>query len=257
MGALRRLDHCWRVAATGFSFAVFGFCSLFVGLTVLPLIGLAARSVERRRILVQRTIHWTMRGFVRMLRLLGIASFEVQGRERLRIPGSLIVANHPSLLDVVFLIALMPQVDCLVKDGLRRNPFLRWAVFWADYIPNGGDPETLLRDAAACLRAGRSLIVFPEGTRSVPGQPLVMRRGAARIALMASAPILPVTIVCRPPTLAKGVPWYRIPDRRPHWEIQVGEPIAPASFAGGLEAAAARRLTGRLLDHFGAAGVRH
>ena len=70
------------------------------------------------------------------MRVLGILTYRVEGAERLREPGRLIVANHPTLLDVVLLVSQMPEVDCIVKRGLWRNPFLRWPVSWAGYLPN-------------------------------------------------------------------------------------------------------------------------
>ena len=148
---------------------------------------------------------------------------------RLREPGRLIVANHPTLLDVVLLVSQMPAVDCIVKRGLWRNPFLRWPVAWAGYLPNS-EGEALIEECSATLRRGHSLLVFPEGTRTVPGKPLHMQRGAAHIALAAGCDILPVTIACDPPTLFKGNPWYRVPSRRFHLHVVVGDADRRARF---------------------------
>jgi 1-acyl-sn-glycerol-3-phosphate acyltransferase len=177
----------------------------------------------------------------------------VHGIERLRERGRLIVANHPTLIDVVMLVSLMPEVDCIVKRGLWRNPFLRWPVIWASYIPNS-EGEELIEGCAATLKRGNSLLVFPEGTRTVPGKQMRMQRGAAHIALAADAQILPVTVTCEPVTLFKGNPWYRVPERRFHMKVVVGEPVAAASFRREAEPPprAARRLTQWLLAYYGA-----
>jgi 1-acyl-sn-glycerol-3-phosphate acyltransferase len=248
-----RLDYAWRLFGTGLSFACFGLGGILLSLTLFPLIRLTSpdRDTTRRR--VQRAMHYSFRLFVLQMSLLGIMSYEVRGRERLaRGGGRLVVANHPSLIDVVLLIALMPEADCIVKKALWRNPFLRWPVAWADYIPNNDSAERLVEEAAAKLRAGRSLIVFPEGTRSVPQQALSMQRGAARIALAAGVEILPVTIVCTPQMLAKSQPWYLVPPRRGHWQLVVGEPLRPAQYApAGLpQPLAARALTQHFVDYF-------
>jgi 1-acyl-sn-glycerol-3-phosphate acyltransferase len=94
--------------------------------------------------------------------------------------------------------------------------------------------------------------VFPEGTRTVPGKPLCLQRGAAHIALAADSEILPVTITCDPPTLSKGSPWYRVPFRRFHLHAVVGAPIAARDFVRNDEphARAARRLTQWMLTQF-------
>jgi 1-acyl-sn-glycerol-3-phosphate acyltransferase len=253
MSTTRKLNHAWRVFATGLVFALFGLGALFISLTVFPVMRLVSwnRDTARRRI--QRGMQVTMWLFMETMRVLGILTYRVEGLERLQVPGKLVVANHPTLIDVVMLVSLMPAVDCIVKRGLWRNPFLRWPVLWAGYLPNS-EGEELIDACASTLRNGHSLLVFPEGTRTVPGQPLRMQRGAAHIALAADAELLPVTITCEPPTLFKGNPWWRVPARRFHLQVNVGLPVSAASFRreGEASSRAARRLTEWMLEHFDA-----
>jgi len=248
----RKLDYGWRLLGTAFSFACFGLGGVLLSVTLFPLIRLVSHDKDSTRRRIQRAMQHSFRVFLWQMTFLGVISYEVSGRERLAQRGRLIVANHPSLIDVVLLIALLPEVDCIVKQALWRNPFLRWPVAWADYIPNNSSAEEMVKSAAANLRAGRSLIVFPEGTRSVPGQPLQMQRGAARIALAAGVEILPVTILCEPSTLTKAEPWYHIPPRRAHWRLLVGKPLPAADYApaGMPEALAARHLTEHFVNYF-------
>ena len=254
MRLMEKLDQGWRLFGTCLSFACFGLGGVLLSLTLFPLLRLTSpdRDTARRR--VQRAMHYAFRLFVLEMRLLGVMDCEVEGVERLRAGGRLVVANHPSLIDVVLLIALLPEADCIVKQALWRNPFLRWPVAWADYISNDDSAE-MVEAAAARLRAGRSLIIFPEGTRSVPGRPLAMQRGAARIALAAGAEVLPVSILCNPPLLTKGVPWYRIPPVPGHWRLVVGQPLRAQDYApaGIPEPLAARRLTRHFAEYFGQA----
>jgi len=249
----RKINHAWRIAATGLVFVLFGLGALFISLTVFPLLRLVSWNPETARRRIQRAMQITMWSFMETMRVLGILTYRVEGVERLRIPGRLVVANHPTLIDVVMLVSLMPAVDCIVKRGLWRNPFLRWPVLWAGYLPNT-EGEELVDACAATLRRGHSLLVFPEGTRTVPGEPLRMQRGAAHIALAADAEVLPVTIHCDPPTLFKGNPWYRVPERRFHLQVTVGSPVAAASFRreGEATSRAARHLTDWLRGYFDA-----
>jgi len=102
----------------------------------------------------------------------------------------MIVANHPSLIDVVFLIGLMRQTNCVVKQSLFQNPFTRGPVRDAGYISNDGSADML--DAAAdALREGQTLIIFPEGTRTTPGAAPAFHRGGAAIALRGATIITP------------------------------------------------------------------
>jgi 1-acyl-sn-glycerol-3-phosphate acyltransferase len=253
----RKLNHAWRVFATGFVFVLFGLGALFISLTMFPLLRLSTWDANRARRRIQRAMQGTFQVYMEVMRVLGILTYSVEGAGRLREPGRLVVANHPTLLDVVLLVSLMPAVDCIVKRGLWRNPFLRWPVSWAGYIPNS-EGEELIERCAATLRCGHSLLVFPEGTRTVPGEPLRMQRGAAHIALAADVEILPVTITCDPATLFKGNPWYRVPARRFHLQVVVGAPVAARNFRHGDEATArsARRLNQWLLEYYGASQTR-
>ncbi len=243
-GEKQLLGRVWRVVATGFVFIVFGLGALVISATVFPLLRLSTRDPGVARLRIQRGMQLTFKSYIWLMQVLGLLSFEVHHVERLWAPGQLVIANHPTLIDVVFLVSLMPRVDCIVKEGLFHHPFLRWPVAWASYIPNTTG-EALVQDCAATLQRGNSLLVFPEGTRSVPGQPLRMQRGAAHIALAARAPILPVIITVSEPTLTKGYPWYRAPRAKPHFCIKVGEPWSPNDYnpGGQTGALAARRLT--------------
>jgi 1-acyl-sn-glycerol-3-phosphate acyltransferase len=252
----RKLNHVWRIFATGLVFVLFGLGAVLISLTVFPVMRLISWSAETARRRIQRGMQVTMWLFMETMRVLGILTYRVEGVDRLNVPGRLVVANHPTLIDVVLLVSLMPAVDCIVKRGLWRNPFLRWPVSWAGYLPNS-EGEELVDACASTLRRGHSLLVFPEGTRTVPGQPLRMQRGAAHIALAADAELLPVTITCDPPTLFKGNPWYRVPAHRFHMQVTVGAPVAATSFRreGEASSRAARRLTDWLLAHFDAGRI--
>jgi 1-acyl-sn-glycerol-3-phosphate acyltransferase len=183
---------------------------------------------------------------LRFLTVLGVVELDVdrEALARLSGAGAVIVANHPTLLDVTVLLAHIEQASCVVKLGLKRNPFLSLAIRAADYVPNK-DPEQLLRDSAAALKRGEPLIVFPEATRSVPGEPLRLQRGAATIALHSDATIEVVHFRCEPVLLAKADPWYRIPDRRPCLAARVGASVRAREFqrSGVNRNVAARHLT--------------
>lgn len=255
---MRLLDRGWRVFGTGLSFAVFGLGSLLLAITACPLIALVTRDPDLRSRRVQSVIHRGCGFFVGVMRSFGLLSCELHGREWLRAgTGRLIVANHPSLIDAVFLLAWLPQADCIVKQALTVNPFLRWIVAWAGYIGNSAPDELVVR-CADKLAAGRTLIIFPEGTRSVPGRAPVFRRGAARVALLANADVVPVQIRCEPATLTKGEKWWQVPARPPHYTFVVGAPFDAVRFlrAGEAPGAAARRLTRHLESVLVPANVR-
>ncbi len=255
--ALARLNHGWRVLATGISFAAFGVGGLLLGGLLLPLL-LLIRCPRRQRALARRLVQLSFAGHIGLMHRLGVLTYEIHGRERLQRRGLLVLANHPTLIDVVFLVSLLPNADCVVKRAVACNPFMRGPVRAAGYIAND-DGAGLVDDCIAAVRAGGTLVIFPEGTRSVPGQPSRLQRGAANIAVRGGLDITPVHITCVPATLGKGQKWYLVPSRRFHVRIEVGEDIAIAPFLAQAgtpkgEALAARHVTDHLTHYFDQAG---
>ena len=247
-------NRWWRVAATGLSFALFGIGGLLLGLVVFPLLLVAIRHQRRRAAVARTVIHHLFRAFVAMMCLLGVCRVTVLHRERLQRRGLLILASHPSLIDVVFLMSLVRDADCIVKAALARNPFTRGPVRAAGYVFNDSGPG-LIDDCVASVRSGNNLIVFPEGTRTPADVALGrLQRGAANLAVRGALPITPVRITCEPRMLGKGIKWWRVPPAAGNFVIEVGEdmPITDHLAAEGAQALAARRLNDELARRLGA-----
>lgn len=244
----RDLWH-WRLFMTALSFAFFGVGALLVGAVLLPLVRLVPASRDVRRNRARIVMSAALRLFVAFMHRGGVLTYEFHGRERLGRPGQIVVANHPTLIDVVFLLAFMPAASCVVKRGLWRNPLTRWAVTLAEFIPND-HTASMIEGASEALRARQSLILFPEGTRTRRNQPMVLHRGAANIALRAASVLTPVYIRCRPMTLTKEEPWYRIPARRPHFSLVVGEDLDLSPYRDAPLPLASRALNEALHRHF-------
>lgn len=224
---MKQLNYYWRVFATGLSFSVFGLGGVVIGGVVLPSLLVLHRDRNTRQAKAQQLIHRSFAGFVALMRRLGIMTYEIQGLEKLSASrGEIIVANHPTLVDVVMLISILSRADCIVKKSLWQNPFTRGPVQAAGYILND-DSNRLIDECVQRLQTGEaSLIIFPEGTRTVKGQRLNdFQRGAANIAVRAGASFRPVIIRCQPSTLSKNEKWYQVPSRPFHVTIDVREPL--------------------------------
>lgn len=247
---LSRINHLWRWLGTAFSFFIFGLGGIMLSLCFGPLMALLPGDPLRRQRRARTLIQYCFRGFVWMMRSLGVLTYEIRGLHKLEGKNNLILANHPSLIDVVFLIALIPDVNCIVKGGLLRNPFTRGPMRAAGYIANE-TAEGVVEAAAQSFQQGYSLIVFPEGTRTQPGMPLRFKRGAANLALLTGADVTPVVIRCQPTTLSKQDRWYQVPDRRVHFRLEVGDQIDTDGFSQlPLRSLAARSLNKRMTDYF-------
>jgi len=250
---MKRLSRWARIASTGISFAVFGIGGLVLALLCFPVVRLVAKDARDREERAQYLVHLAFRFHVRVMEALGVLELSVGDGARLReAGGQLFVANHPTLLDVVLIGSLMPQLDCLVKSGAMRNPFMRGVARAAGYVPNDLG-EAVVEAFVARLQEGRSLLLFPEGTRSMKGGELgAFHRGAAHVALRSGRPIRPLVITCIPQSLMRGQHWYDVPDRKMSFTIEVGEPIDPRKLARDDESrgVAARKLTAALRDFY-------
>ncbi|MFK2879353.1 lysophospholipid acyltransferase family protein [Rhodanobacter hydrolyticus] len=241
----RRDAWAWRLVATGASFVLFGLGGLLLRVLILPLLACLPGDVITRRRRARAAISRAFHLHVQFMYRTRVLDFEIEGAERLGRPGQLVVANHPSLIDVVFLVSQIRDANCVVKQSLFGNPCTRGPVRTAQYIGNDGSMDMLER-AADVLREGQCLIVFPEGTRTVPGRPPRFHRGAAAIALRGARTVTPVFITVDPPTLTKGTPWYHIPVCRFRARLRVGADIDPALFGTDAPAPIASR---QLNDH--------
>ncbi|MCL6414050.1 1-acyl-sn-glycerol-3-phosphate acyltransferase [Aestuariirhabdus sp. Z084] len=221
------LNWLWRLMGTAIGFSLFGIGALILALVCFPAINLFSPDDQQRKRRVKRLINITFRTFTAIVTGLRVFRVEFIGIEKLtQDRGTLIIANHPSLVDFVLLGSQVADCDCIVKQALWSNPFLKGVVRAADYLPNSTGPD-MIELCRQRLHAGERLIVFPEGTRTDPGQPVRLNRGAANIAVRTCCPVRLVHIHCVPPVFTRNTPWYRIPPRTPHFRIEVGDKINP------------------------------
>lgn len=224
---MQQLNFLWRLFGTALSFTVFGVGGLLISIFVSPLIFLMVRNPDTRQRVTRHLTGYAFSAFIGVVKGLGVLSYRVTGIEHVKTGHSqLIIANHPTLIDVIFLVSQFPMVDCVVKEAVFRNPFMRGVVAPARYI-SGGKPGKMLDTCVARLNSGSSLLLFPEGTRSVYGQALQFKLGASSIATRSKAEILPVFIQCtQPGFLAKDTPWYKIPPGKPFISIHIQPPVS-------------------------------
>jgi 1-acyl-sn-glycerol-3-phosphate acyltransferase len=244
-----RHTYVWRLLVTGSCFALFGLGGLLLGLLVFPAMLMLPGGPSRRRARTRAIVQRSFRLFVAVMSGLGGVRYDFRGAERLGRPGQLIIANHPTLVDVVFIVAFTPAPACVVKTALFANPFTRYVVRAAGYIPNAPTDEMIERSVAA-LRSGDTLVMFPEGTRTQPGRPLAFHRGAASVAVQAASVLTPIYIHVDQPLLDKTRSWYKVPPRIPQFSLRVGDDIDLGPFRTALPPRASRQLNEWLLGAY-------
>ena len=189
--------------------AMFGLCSLLWSLAA----GVLNRVLPARwrPSLGQFMVMAGCRFFIGAMELFGLFRCDLRALDALRRDGALVVAsNHPTLLDAVLVISRLPRVVCITKAGLWDNWFLGGAIRMAAYIRNDA-PVILVKRAVGELRAGRHLLIFPEGTRTRAVPVDGFRGGFALMAQKAGVPVQTVFLEPSSRYLAKGWPLFRRP----------------------------------------------
>ncbi|MGY5955003.1 1-acyl-sn-glycerol-3-phosphate acyltransferase [Kosakonia sp. BK9b] len=246
-----RINWVWRLLMTGMCFALFGIGGLLLSLVWFNLLLVAVRDRAKRRRLARRSIAASFRLFLHIAKATGALDYRIHGIDTLRNErGCLVVANHPTLIDYVLLASVMPETDCLVKSALLRNPFLGGVVKAADYLINS-QADALLPACEQRLRQGDTILIFPEGTRTQPGEKMTLQRGAANIAVRCGCDLRIVVIHCSEHLLDKHSRWYDVPPRKPLFTVEVRDRVAIKQFfdAESQEPALAARQLNRHLLH--------
>lgn len=225
---VQKLNYLWRLLFTGVAFWGLFLGGGLIAITILPLILLFP---NKNRLNVQHIIHKMFLFYIDMLQFLKLITLNITFVERLKYcSGKIVIANHPTLLDVVVLMALIPKAQCIVKHELWNHPLLGGVVRQAGYIRNDLEPELLIEMCKKSLDDGFCLIIFPEGTRTKPGNFPHFQRGFAHLATMIETTIVPVFIDCDPPTLIKGESWWKIPISKPIFHFEIAEDIDKTSY---------------------------
>lgn len=215
MHSARRLARLLLLPATGFLFVVFGLAGLLFYFPFGPWLRFRHKDPTERRQAARRLVAGWFGIFLRLCEALGTIRVVVKNPEALRSPGLLLAPNHPSLLDIVVLLSLLPNGTTVVKESLVHNSFTRAPIRNAGYLPNTLGAEAL-EHAREELASGASLVIFPEGTRTPCDLPEGtyprMHRGIAVLALETDTPLTPVRITARPRWLTKEVAWWHLPD---------------------------------------------
>lgn len=178
-----------------------------------------------------RAILWVARFWAQtnvwLLRIVCGVRLEVRGREHVPSGPLIVAAKHQSAWDTFALMTLFPHPVYVLKRELQMIPIFGWYTIKAGMIPvhrekRGSALAALTRRAAAQIRIGAQLIIFPEGTRRAPGAPPDYKPGVALMYKEFGVPCLPVA-------LNSGLFWPRRTFRRLPGTIVVEflEPIPP------------------------------
>ena len=171
---MRRFKHFIRSVLTIFLFGFFGIATLFFRYIIMPLNKNEMKNYE--------TLQKSFAFFICLLETLKILNINANNLEKIRnIKNSIIVSTHPSFIDIVILISIIPYSTCFVAERLAKNPILQGMVKLL-FILEGQPLENWLNEAEKMMDKGLNLIIFPMGIRHRQNETPKIRRGTAMLA---------------------------------------------------------------------------
>ena len=225
-------------------FIAFYLGALVLSWIVLPIVGRRGAGRAEQARLSQHVVRSSFRLFHHALVTLRLLDGDAWRAEIALPPGPcVLIANHPTLIDVTAILANLDSVACVVKSPLFRSPAIGGVLRQAWYIVGGagdpGDGARVLREAQERLARGMHVLIFPEGTRSPPGGLGKFRRGAFELACRAGVPVVPLLLHASPPFLHKDATWYALPEARVRLTLSQLPSLDPANWTGDSRAMAA------------------
>lgn len=117
---------------------------------------------------------------------------------------AIIIANHQSFIDILATVMLRPGIVILTKDWVWRSPLFGWVVRYAGFPTAVNELDENEDHIKECLDKGYSVVIFPEGTRSVDGTMKRFHKGAFYMAEKYQVDIIPVLLHGFDYTIRKG-----------------------------------------------------
>lgn len=199
------------------------FLNLIFSTIFLSLIALGISLFDREG----EGVHKIARLWARMYLFFSGIDVSIKGTENIPDLPCIFMCNHQSALDIYSLLACLPlSFRWVAKRQLFNIPFFGWAMKKAGYISldreNPREALKAIEKAAAKIREGTNIIVFPEGTRSVDGVLLPFKKGVFSLAIQAGVPVVPVGIYGTSALQPKG---SLIPVKKGVIYINIGRPV--------------------------------
>ncbi len=222
-----------RSFVTVISFFIFGVGAILLNFLVFPFI-------KDNKALCSDIIHRLWKFFVWLLVVTRMIKLDIKRLEK--IENKVIAVTHPSFLDIVVLMSLVPRSTCFVKKELAHNPILKNLIS-SIFITNEVELEELKDQSKKMLDSGFNVIIFPSGIRHRKNEYPKIKKGAALVALNAGKNIVPIRMFTSEDFLFINQPFYAAGEKTVVFEIEECEEIDIEKFSGQTEIVAKREIT--------------
>lgn len=221
----------WRGLLVLLEMILFAGGAVYIGCVLFPLLSLRYKGKERRKEFAG-IIRRSWKFFISVMENSNEINVNIDGNLS-DIRGKVVVASHPSFIDIILLIGNMPDSLCLAKKSILNNPIMR-NIVKSLYIINDIDPDEFKNSAVEALNDGYNIVIFPTGTRTLPNEEIKIHKGAAQIAIAAGVDIVPVKIETDYPFLIKNHFPLDASDKTVNYNLTVLPPIKISDFDPNL-----------------------
>ncbi|MBQ3641071.1 1-acyl-sn-glycerol-3-phosphate acyltransferase [bacterium] len=195
---MNKIKAIKKASLTLFSILLFAFGALFINFFIFPF--------QKNNFQKYKMLNKSWKFYINLISWLKIIKVNVEEIDKIQnIKNSIIVSTHPSLLDVVVIMSLIPNTTCFVAEKLARNPFYKGIVNRL-FIIEG--EENWTDKAVKKLNEGINVLIFPMGSRHKKNEHPRIHRGAASLAYMSKTDIEIINIEISNDFLQKNTPVY-------------------------------------------------
>jgi len=225
-----------------FAFCVFGLGAIVLNFLVFPVLKLLFKGQDLT-IIYSNIIQNLWLFFLNLLVFIRLIKLEIKDKKALQnIKNKVIVATHPSFIDILILVALIPRSTGFAKKELTKNFILKNLVN-SIFITNDLAPEELKSHTKKMLDMGFNVIIFPMGTRHRKDEYPKIKKGASLIALNSEKNIVPIKLNTTEDFLFLNQPFYEGGNQTVVYEIEVLSEINPQDYYNESEIIMKKNIT--------------
>ena len=214
-------------------FGIFGIGSVIVNFLLFPFI-------QNKKELCSDIIRYLWKFFIGLLVLLRLIKLDIKRLEK--IENKIIVATHPSFIDILILMSLIPKSTCFVKKELASNPILK-NIISSIFVPNDIEIEDLEEKSKRILDRGFNLIIFPTGIRHRKNEYPKIKKGAALMAVSTGKNVVPIRMFTDEDFLFINQPFYAVGGKTVTFELEMCDEIKIEDFKSESEIVTKKEIT--------------
>lgn len=218
-----------------FSFFIFGIGSLFLNLILFPIekkvLNNEIKYKEFASNIIQRLWLFFLK-FIIFIRLIDIKTDDIEKLKSIK--NKIIVSTHPSFIDIVILIALIPKSTCYVKSSLAKNKIINRLVN-SIFVSNDLSLDEMQVETQKMIELGFNVIIFPMGIRHRKNEFPKIKKGASLIATKTNKNIIPIQLFANGDFLFINQPFYECGSKTVTFSLKVCKEIKINEFYNDSE----------------------